>query len=482
MGDKEIYCFFQGEKKILPLINDYNAFIAKFIKEFNLEERGDYLEFYIYSNNIKKKILNNKYFYKYFFQENINEVYCEDNNIIDESTPNDSNLLLLKKISELEKFVGSLSQKNNNLKEKCEESEQKLKDLENKFESYKKKMQNDISDLQSQILNIDDINITDSSRNSFLNSKVSKHEDIEDTPKPIKRGKKTPKGNDDFNYENEKPINRNRTPMDNNDNNMNYEYNKKQNSFQKSNIKNSGTEYSDTYNKEYENNDNFITSDSGINSKYLNNNKSINNSNDNYNTKINNNSKNNFKNNTFESKKKSKIETPNESIKINKNHLSCEFIISPRIPSKLKSSVKKTLSVPLSFELKNNGQVSIPEQAKIQYDNEGSDLMISDIYINNGKELKPNQKIPIKLQAYFKDQNNIKTKIYKIKLYLYHKQYGKIGNDGLIQIQILDESVNIIENSKNRYKNKNENDEFEKNEQESYRYRDSNNYYQNQYE
>ena len=40
----------------------------------------------------------------------------------------------------------------------------------------------------------------------------------------------------------------------------------------------------------------------------------------------------------------------------------------------------------------------------------------------------------------------------------------------------------VIENSKNRYKNKNENDEFEKNEQESYRYRDSNNYYQNQYE
>ena len=43
MGDKEIYCFFQGEKKILPLINYYNDFIKKFIKEFNLEKKDNYL-------------------------------------------------------------------------------------------------------------------------------------------------------------------------------------------------------------------------------------------------------------------------------------------------------------------------------------------------------------------------------------------------------------------------------------------------------
>ena len=484
MEDREIYCIFQNKKKLLTLIKDYNAFIGNFIKEFNLEERIDDLDFFIFKNNKKRKF--DKKIFKNFLQDNINEVYCEYINKFDESTPIDSNQLLLKQIANLEKLVDSLCQQNKMLKEKCEESEQKLTHLETEFESYKKETQNDISKLQYKILNIDDINITDSIRNNFLNSNISKYEDIEDTPKLIKRGKITPKNNDDDILENEKPINRNRTPMDNNENNMNYEYNEKRNSFQKSNIKNYETEYSDSYNKEYENKNNFITNNSNMNNNYLNNNKSINNSNDNYyNTKINNNSKNNFKNNNLEIKKKSKIETPNDekSIKKNKNqYLSCEFIINSRIPSKLKSSIKKTLSVTLSFELKNNGQNSIPEQAIIQYDKEDSDLIISDYYINNGKELKPNQKIPIKIQAYFKDQNNIKSKIYKLKFYLFHKKYGKIGNDGLFQIQILDESDNIIENSKNIYKNYNENNEFEKNEQESYLYRDSNNYYQNQYE
>ena len=461
-----VNCYFQGKKKVLPLINDYAGFIARIVKEFNLEKISNDLDFFIL-NNQEKINFDKKFFKKYFLNNNIFSVYCEYNPKNNELSLREENQDLKQKLEDINKILQDIKQQNLILKEKYQTTEDRLILLKVKFEEYKNETQNIISNLESKILNFEA-----NSNNLFLKSS-SKYEDTEDIPKPVKRKARTPIDNDDEIFEKEKPINRGKTPNDNSNyfNNKNTYYqsnigngdNGKQNLMKISKSQNSGSDNTPN-NQEYE--DTETDNNSNINTNKFNKNKSINNSNNNFNTsKSIHNSNNNFNKNNLESKKaRTRIETPNERNILRKS-LSCEFIIDSRIPSKLKSSVKKSYSINFFFKLKNNGKYPIPKNTKIK-SNENSDLIIYENFINKGEEIKPNHIIEISISAHFKDKNNITAKIYQVRFYLFHDSYGKIGNDGLIQVEILDESQNIIDISK-KY-NKNENYYLDKNEQISY--------------
>ena len=485
--EDRVNCFFQGKKKVLPLIYDYNGFIANFLKEFNLEKNSNNLDFFILNNqeriNFDKKLFN-----KYFLNNKIFNVYCEYKKMNNELRLREENQVLKNQLEDINKIVQEIKEQNLILKAKYESTEERLIVLKGIFEEYKKETQNIISNLESKIINYD-VN----SNNLLLKSNISKYENTEDHPKPVKRKARTPIDNDDDTFEKEKPINREKTPIDNSNyfknkntyyqSNMGDGDNGKQNTMKISNnVQNSGSEYT-TYNQDNEDNDTILGNNSNINNNQKNKNKSINSSNNNYsNNKNIHNSNNNFNKNNFESKKgRSKIETPNDR-NIVKKSLSCEFIIDSRIPSKLKSSVKKSYSMSFNFKLKNNGKYPIPKNTIIKSVREDSDLIIEDKYINKGEELKPNNIIEITISANFKDKNNIKAKIYQLRFFLYNKDYGKIGKDGLIQVEILDESQNIIDISKNFNKNNNENYYLEKNEPKSYYDRGNSNSNEIEYE
>ena len=65
-----------------------------------------------------------------------------------------------------------------------------------------------------------------------------------------------------------------------------------------------------------------------------------------------------------------------------------------------------------------------------------------------------------------------------MKFFLFNKAYGKIGNYGLIQVQVLDENQNIINiYQNNMYNNKNELNLYEQKNQKIYSF--ENNYSNN---
>ena len=453
MKDNKIKCIFRDKIKEIDFINDYNGFTMEIAKEFNLEKKMKDLNFFVKEKN-EKIIVDKKYFKKNFVNNKINVVYCEYNPKINEITPNEENQLLNQKLSNLEEKMKELENISIIIKKKCQKAENDIILFEEQFDNYKKETQNIISELRDKILTLDGNNIKYHDSNIISDSKILKYSN--EFPKPIKRGIRTPIDNDDEIFDNEKPINRKKTPMNENDFNQN---NSIKNSLQNSNIQISKMKNSNMNNEDNDYNDTSSITYINSNNNYL---QNKNMSNDNY------------SNNNLELNKKSKIITPNEI-----KQLSCEFIIDSRIPSKLKSSIIKNQKIKVSFQLKNNGKFPIPKDSILKYDKNDSDLKILDTYINDRKELRPNEIIQIQIEAYFQNNiNDLISKIYKLKFFLFNKAYGKIGNYGLIQVQVLDENQNIINiYQNNMYNNKNELNLYEQKNQEIYSF--ENNYSNN---
>ena len=101
------------------------------------------------------------------------------------------------------------------------------------------------------------------------------------------------------------------------------------------------------------------------------------------------------------------------------------------------------------IKIKNNGINNIPKLSKLIAKKDDSDLDMKDVLVNNGDEIKPNEIINVSIFAFLKDPNNIKTQENYLKFYLFNEDYGQIGNEGIIKICVLDESNNIIDDSKN---------------------------------
>ena len=453
MKDNKIKCIFRDKIKEIDFINDYNGFTMQIAKEFNLEKKMKDLYIFVKEKN-EKIIVDKKFFKNNFVNNKINVVYCEYNQKNDEITPNEENQLLNQKLNNLEEKMKELEKISIIIKKKCQNAENNIIFFEEQFDNYKKETQNIISDLRDKILTLDGNNIKYHDSNIISDSKILKYSN--EFPKPIKRGLRTPIDNDDEIFDNEKPINRKKTPMDKNDFNQN---NSIKNSLQNPNIQISKMKNSNMNNEDNDYNDTSSITYINSNNNYL---QNKNMSNDNY------------SNNNSELNKKSRIITPNEI-----KQLSCEFIIDSRIPSKLKSSIIKNQKIKVSFQLKNNGKFPIPKGSILKYDKNDSDLKILDTYINDRKELRPNEIIQIQIEAYFQNNiNDLISKIYKLKFFLFNKAYGKIGNYGLIQVQVLDENQNIINiYQNNMYNNKNELNLYEQKNQEIYSF--ENNYSNN---
>ena len=453
MKDNKIKCIFRDKIKEIDFINDYNGFTMEIAKEFNLEKKMKDLYIFVKEKN-EKIIVDKKYFKKNFVNNKINVVYCEYNPKINEITPNEENQLLNQKLSNLEEKMKELENISIIIKKKCQKAENDIILFEEQFDNYKKETQNIISELRDKILTLDGNNIKYHDSNIISDSKILKYSN--EFPKPIKRGIRTPIDNDDEIFDNEKPINRKKTPMNENDFNQN---NSIKNSLQNPNIQISKMKNSNMNNEDNDYNDTSSITYINSNNNYL---QNKNMSNDNY------------SNNNSELNKKSRIITPNEI-----KQLSCEFIIDSRIPSKLKSSIIKNQKIKVSFQLKNNGKFPIPKGSILKYDKNDSDLKILDTYINDRKELRPNEIIQIQIEAYFQNNiNDLISKIYKLKFFLFNKAYGKIGNYGLIQVQVLDENQNIINiYQNNMYNNKNELNLYEQKNQKIYSF--ENNYSNN---
>ena len=130
---------------------------------------------------------------------------------------------------------------------------------------------------------------------------------------------------------------------------------------------------------------------------------------------------------------------------LNYNNLSCEIIIDKKIPVKLKSNYQgKKIPVKVNIKVKNNGIIPIPNGCilKCSKDNE-SDFIIMDTLFN-GEQILPNQLFYATIFLFFKNINDIKEGINVFKFFLYHEKYGQIGNEGLIQIEVIDDTKNKV--------------------------------------
>ena len=127
------------------------------------------------------------------------------------------------------------------------------------------------------------------------------------------------------------------------------------------------------------------------------------------------------------------------------NNLTCEIIIDKKIPVKLKSNYQgKKIPVKVNIKVKNNGIIPIPNGCilKCSKDNE-SDFIIMDTLFN-GEQILPNQLFYATIFLFFKNINDIKEGINVFKFFLYHEKYGQIGNEGLIQIEVIDDTKNKV--------------------------------------
>ena len=125
----------------------------------------------------------------------------------------------------------------------------------------------------------------------------------------------------------------------------------------------------------------------------------------------------------------------------NQNNLSCEFIIDKKIPIKLKSNYQgKKSPIKVNIKIKNNGIIPLPNGCvlKNKSKDDESDFIIMDTLFN-GEEIKPNQIFYATIFLFFKNNNDIKEGINILKFILYHEKFGQIGDEGLIQIEVVDE-------------------------------------------
>ena len=125
----------------------------------------------------------------------------------------------------------------------------------------------------------------------------------------------------------------------------------------------------------------------------------------------------------------------------NQNNLSCEFIIDKKTPINIKSNYQgKKSPIKVNIKIKNNGIIPLPNGCilKNKSKDDESDFMIMDTLFN-GEEIKPNQIFYATIFLFFKNNNDIKEGINILKFILYHEKFGQIGDEGLIQIEVVDE-------------------------------------------
>ena len=271
-------------------------------------------------------------------------------------------------------------------------------------------------------------------------------------------------------FENEKPITRKTITDDGNNYKMRKIPLKDNEILKRKNIEDEENEIK--RNEKIESNEDYINEDDYIISKENRKNNSIKNSDEdfvNYNNSKNNNLVLNktFENNENEEYKndlniKSDYNDYESNSNKSNNYLSCEFIIDEKILIKLRSQCQgKKDTIKYDIKLKNNGNIPIPKNSKLKSNikNGEADLLIIDTIVNNGEEIEPNKIINVCLYIFFKDSNNIKEGLNYLYFILYNDNYGEIGKEGVIIIQIKDETKNLEEDY-DTYNNNEKDDDF----------------------
>ena len=442
-----IHCLFRDCLRSVKLYSDFEKFCFFCAKQYQKENDIKDLEFYIF-NKDEKIIIKNKDDYNNFIINNDDDVVINfDYKKIKRKNKfmNNETEELNNRLNELYKKMNEQKEDLENLKKKNLEFEKKNMKLEKEFNEFQNQNNLVLSNIKKEILNFQNLFDSKLNQNEY---NINKTQD----------------------FENEKPITRKTITDDGNNYKMRKIPLKDNEILKRKNIEDKENEIK--RNEKSESNEDYINEDDYITSKEIRKNNSIKNSHEdfvNYNNSKNNNLvlNKNFENNENEEYKndfniKSDYNDYESNFNKSNNYLSCEFIIDEKILIKLRSQCQgKKDTIKYDIKLKNNGNIPIPKNSKIKSNIKKveADLLIKDTIVNNGEEIEPNKIINVCLYIFFKDPNNIKEGLNYLYFILYNDNYGKIGKEEVIKIQIKDETKNLEEDY-DTYNNNEKDDYF----------------------
>jgi hypothetical protein len=138
----------------------------------------------------------------------------------------------------------------------------------------------------------------------------------------------------------------------------------------------------------------------------------------------------------------------------------CELYYEQNINIQYSSLNHKNIRIKVNLRLKNNGNNIIPKNTEIiSSKNENNcQLYIKDTLINNGNSINIGQTIDVTLYLFFKQKNNIKPGIYNFKFLVRNSNFGIIGKENEMHVNVINDVINkenFIEN-KNQLRDGNE--------------------------
>ena len=499
----KIRCIYKNLKKDVYIYDNFNTFKKNVAKAFNIDKTLiDSLQVFTLFNKSEKMIIDEKLYLDLIcYESEFNTLYCE---IINESKfINNDKPQKTENISEIiEKIKKEINALNNKINEtyailmaKIEQdkkyvtkNEIKLKNFETEFKEIKeiKLMFNNKFPFNKD-KNIETRNGNNDIERDQGNPTVFKKVQENNINQLITKGEsKTINQKNKEKLFNNKNILKNNNVKENNQKNMkntNNRENSLKNSYKENlrdsknqtrenlrNSKNKETQknnqniYMNYINNNIRENNEIAKNISKIEPKknnYLNNVNSRENNNK-LSEKIFNEATNNLNNPKKINKNQKNISYKNENIITpnGKKGYMCELYYEQNINIQYSSLNHKNIRIKVNLRLKNNGNNIIPKNTEIiSSKNENNcQLYIKDTLINNGNSINIGQTIDVTLYLFFKQKNNIKPGIYNFKFLVRNSNFGIIGKENEMHVNVINDVINkenFIEN-KNQLRDGNE--------------------------
>ena len=499
----KIRCIYKNQKKDVEIYNNFNTFKKNVAIAFNIDKTLiDSLQVFTLFNKSEKMIIDEKLYLDLIcYESEFNTLYCEIineskfiNNDKPQKTENISEI-----IEKIKKEINALNNKLNQtyaiLVEKIEQdkkyvtkNEIKLKNFETEFKEIKeiKLMFNNKFPFNKD-KNIETRNGNNDIERDQGNPTVFKKVQENNINQLITKGESKT-----INQKNKEKLFNNKNILKNNNVKENNQKNMKNTNNRENSLKNSYKEnLRDSKNQTRENLRNSKNKETQKNNQniymnYINNNirenneiaKNINkiepkknnylnnvNSRENNNKlseKIFNEATNNLNNPKKINKNQKNISYKNENIITpnGKKGYMCELYYEHNINMKYSSLNPKNIRIKVNLRLKNNGNNIIPKNTEIiSSKNENNcQLYIKDTLINNGNSINIGQTIDVTLYLFFKQKNNIKPGIYNFKFLVRNSNFGIIGKENEMHVNVINDVINnenFIEN-KNQLRDGNE--------------------------
>ena len=499
----KIRCIYKNQKKDVEIYNNFNTFKKNIAIAFNIDKTLiDSLQVFALINKSEKIIINEEMYLNLIcYESELNTLYCEiinESKFIDNDKPK-KNENLYEIIEKINKEFNDLKNRVNEiyaiLMEKIEQDKKYVTQNEIKLNNFEMEFK-EIKEIKLMFNNKfpfnKDKNIETRNGNNDIerdqgNPTVFKKVQENNINQLITKGEsKTINQKNKEKLFNNKNILKNNNVKENNQKNMkntNNRENSLKNSY-KENLRNSKNQNRENLrnskNKETQKNNqniymNYINNNIRENNEiakninkiepkknnYLNNVNSRENNNK-LSEKIFNEATNNLNNPKKINKNQKNISYKNENIITpnGKKGFMCELYYEQNINVQYSSLNHKNIPMKVNLRLKNNGNNIIPKNTEIiSSKNENNcQLYIQDTLINNGNLINIGQTIDVTLYLFFKQKNNIKPGIYNFKFLVRNSNFGIIGKENEMHVNVINDVINnenFIEN-KNQLRDGNE--------------------------